>query len=127
MDNKNVEMIGGGIICDNPNCDWQDLSIPSEEFYKWVDNPCPLCAENLLTKQDFENSEMLRFVVEFTNGLSGEDLNELTEIIDKEELKKSDFLKDAVGLDLLKEDGLFSVSIETHKKLKVTEIKKEVG
>ena len=42
------------VVCDNPDC---DFTIPYNEnennLIAFVDVPCPLCGENLLTKEDF--------------------------------------------------------------------------
>ena len=43
----------GGIKCDNPNCNYKDESVRSEEYYKWINKPCPICGHNLLTGKDY--------------------------------------------------------------------------
>jgi len=50
---KNVEVSIKGLKCDNPNCTWKDLTISYEDYEKWLNVPCPVCAWNLLTYEDF--------------------------------------------------------------------------
>ena len=45
-----------GIKCDNPDCNWQDMSVKQEDYADWVDKPCPCCGENLMTRQCYENT-----------------------------------------------------------------------
>lgn len=48
-----VNLVGGGLKCDNPQCDYIDMSVKIEDYKDWVNKPCPLCGSNLLTEQDF--------------------------------------------------------------------------
>lgn len=43
-----------GIKCDNKNCDFRDMSVPYEDYAKWVNKPCPKCGANLLTAHDYK-------------------------------------------------------------------------
>lgn len=52
MDNL-IEINGGGIECDNPNCDWVDSTIHVSNYEKWIDVPCPKCGENVMTREDY--------------------------------------------------------------------------
>ena|SRR5690554_4463670 len=57
------------IVCDNPNCD-HTLSYTDEtEKYLilFVDEPCPKCGENLLTKKDYLQHQRLMKVINFIN------------------------------------------------------------
>lgn len=40
-----------GIKCDNPKCDFVNMSVEFVDYKKWIDKPCPKCGENLLTKE----------------------------------------------------------------------------
>lgn len=47
------------IQCDNPNCDYvipNPTKNPFEDTKKYIDMPCPVCGENLLTQQDYDDS-----------------------------------------------------------------------
>ena len=48
-----------GIKCDNPECDYKDMSVKYEDYPKWIDKPCPCCGSNLLTKHDYEVTKFL--------------------------------------------------------------------
>lgn len=50
-----VEIKGGGLICDNPKCDFEDATIKIDDYAKAINKFCPRCGENLLTQQDFED------------------------------------------------------------------------
>ncbi len=64
---KNIEYIGGGIRCDNPNCDYVNDSVKIEDYKDWVNKPCPKCGANLLTEEDFYNVNLLFSVVDLCN------------------------------------------------------------
>jgi hypothetical protein len=72
-----------GLKCDNPNCDYADFTVPVEEYPNWINKPCPMYGENLLTEkaykdvkmimdsfekikdQDFDESELVKGIGEF--------------------------------------------------------------
>lgn len=43
-----------GLKCDAPSCDYNDPSIPFEQYEENVDAPCPKCGASLLTPEDYE-------------------------------------------------------------------------
>lgn len=51
-----MELNISGIKCDNRriNCQWRDDSVKWEDYEAWVDRPCPVCGENLLTRRSYE-------------------------------------------------------------------------
>lgn len=56
-----------GIKCDNPKCDFKDMSVKLENYNEWVNKPCPKCGENLLTQEDFDNTMMLISLIDSIN------------------------------------------------------------
>lgn len=53
----------GGLKCDNPSCDWKDMSIKVEEYKYYINTICPCCGENILTEKDYKAfTLMLKFV-----------------------------------------------------------------
>lgn len=62
-----LEMTICGIKCDNPKCDFNDMSVKVEDYLKWLNKPCPRCGENLLTQEDFDNTMMLLSFVSSMN------------------------------------------------------------
>lgn len=50
-----LAFIPHGMKCDNPNCDWQDMSINFEDYAEYVNKPCPVCGENLFTEKCAKN------------------------------------------------------------------------
>jgi hypothetical protein len=123
---KNIEVIGGGIKCDNPKCDFLDKDVAVADYPGWVNKPCPKCGENLLTEEDYNNTKLLLGMADLINGLTPEELKEFNDAMGftVEDIKNSPAFKDAVGLEFLDTDQPSIVSFETHKKIKATEIKK---
>jgi len=54
-----------GIKCDN--CEYRDDSVQMEDYHAWLDKPCPLCGEKLLTRDDYEMVEKLCATVKTEN------------------------------------------------------------
>jgi hypothetical protein len=50
-----IEMNLKGIRCDNPECDYKDMSVEADDFKDWLNKPCPECGANLLTQADYDN------------------------------------------------------------------------
>jgi hypothetical protein len=57
----------GGLKCDNPSCDYEDMSIKVEEYKDWVEKPCPKCGWVLLTMKDYKVSKWLHRIIKFLN------------------------------------------------------------
>lgn len=49
-----MNLVGCGLKCDNPSCDFVDISIVIEDYDNWLNVPCPKCGTNLLTKEDLD-------------------------------------------------------------------------
>lgn len=61
-----------GIKCDNPKCDYQDMSVDVNDYKNWVNKPCPKCGANLLTQEDLDNTIMLMMCADIVNATFGE-------------------------------------------------------
>lgn len=106
--NKRIEQNDSAIICDNTECDYKtEANVPFIELEKYINRPCPLCGENLLTEEDYKNCETLQTYIDFVNDLTEEEYEAL------------------VPKSAEKEEGVtYSMSIGTHKKLTVEKIEK---
>lgn len=62
-----IEMNIKGLKCDNPNCDYIDMTIKVEEYEKYVNSKCPKCGEILLTEADCRNVKFLLGITELAN------------------------------------------------------------
>lgn len=62
-----IEMNIKGLKCDNPNCDYIDMTIKVEEYGKYLNTKCPKCGEILLTEADYRNTKFLLGVVGLAN------------------------------------------------------------
>lgn len=67
MNNDVVRFIGGGIKCDNHDCDFADETVRVEDYKDWLNKPCPKCGCNLLTQADYDNVQMLLSLVNMVN------------------------------------------------------------
>lgn len=64
---KAVEMNVFGIKCDNPECDYQDMTVKYEDYSRLLNKPCPKCGDNLLTQEDLERTETLIHNINMVN------------------------------------------------------------
>lgn len=57
------------IVCDNPKCSYTIPFSEKEEqnLHKYVNKPCPMCGENLLTEQDYLQDQKLKRLVRWVN------------------------------------------------------------
>lgn len=69
---KAVDMEIKGLKCDNPKCDYSDMSIKMEDYENWIDSKCPKCGEILLTEVDYNNVKILQRITSLTNNIFGE-------------------------------------------------------
>ncbi len=54
-----------GIKCDS--CDYKDMSVQLKDYDSWLNKPCPICGENLLTEADYEMVKELSLLVDTQN------------------------------------------------------------
>jgi len=66
---QNVKLNIKGIKCDNPICDYKDMSVEYSDYPKWLNKPCPKCGENLLTEADYKTLQDLVDVVDLVNSM----------------------------------------------------------
>lgn len=67
---KIMETHISGLKCDNPKCDWKDMSIPLNEYPNWVGKRCPKCGEVVLTEKDWNTVQKLICIENFINKFS---------------------------------------------------------
>jgi hypothetical protein len=86
-EHNNIEIQqSGGLKCDNPDCDWTDMSIKVEDYPAWVDKPCPECGSNLLTQEDYDKTQVLMNAFDMINSIDPEELEKLTKNISEDEI-----------------------------------------
>lgn len=59
----------GGIKCDSPQCFYRDEKVKIEEYEQWVNKPCPICGEILLTEDDLNTVKLLAGSISIANKL----------------------------------------------------------
>lgn len=62
------------IICDNPACDYKvknESGDPNIDCSEFINKPCPICGENLLTKKDHLDGLKLMKIVNKINKYLG--------------------------------------------------------
>lgn len=62
-----VKTIIHGIKCDNPDCNFKDMAVKFEDYEEYVNKPCPLCGENLLTQQDYDKCRLVMSITNLAN------------------------------------------------------------
>lgn len=123
---NNIEVSDGGIVCDNPNCDWSDSLITFDMASEWINKPCPKCGENLLTEDDYGRWKITQDSIDLINQMSPEDLTKLVSTMDIEEIKKLPIFSSAIGLEILNNLDTtqpITATLETHNEIKFTEFK----
>jgi len=94
----NVELNIHGVKCDNPNCDYSDMSVTVSDYADWVNKPCPKCGENLMTQKDYDNTMVWVQAAEIANSYSPEEWKIINESLTSDEID--------AGLDFINEQGL---------------------
>ena len=75
--NENIELDIHGLKCDN--CNWEDMSIPSEEYEKHVNAECPECGSNILTEEDYQQVLQMKQAVAMLKGMSQEEIDSMVD------------------------------------------------
>jgi hypothetical protein len=58
------------IVCDNKNCDYKVKNITGDPYIdksEFVNMPCPICCENLLTEQDYNQTQVFLRNIRWAN------------------------------------------------------------
>jgi hypothetical protein len=71
--NKSFSVQVAGIKCDNINCDYEDDSVSVDDYENYLNKPCPICGENLLTQADYDT---VKSFLQAEHILSGIELKE---------------------------------------------------
>mgnify|MGYP001035874038 FL=1 len=58
-----------GLKCDNPECNYKDMSIEIEDYEKYINYPCPKCGAPLLTLADYKSLKFLSTITELAGML----------------------------------------------------------
>ncbi len=116
---KNIEIVkeSDGLICDNPSCDWVDMTIKEEDMHIHINAKCPKCGDIILTQEDYDHGVNLTKAINFINLLSEEQLEQLNNGVDLDLLKKFPIFKD---VDMTKE---FKMVINMHNGIKIVDVK----
>ena len=57
----------GGLKCDQPRCDWKDMTIPRSAYKSWLHKGCPKCGASVLTAADMRATRLTEFGVAAIN------------------------------------------------------------
>ena len=58
-----------GLQCDKPGCTYKNMEIQYEDYANWVDAPCPICGESLLTEADYKAAQDIVDAADLLSGL----------------------------------------------------------
>ena len=122
---KNIEVVSdGGLQCDNPKCDWTDMTILIADFDAWLNKPCPKCGENVLTDVDYNNAKQLHAMIDFINTLSEEELDEFNKLygMSIESMKSHPVFGQIEGIQSVT-DGEVITRVSSHETIKIESIK----
>lgn len=99
-----MELTGGGLVCDAPKCDWEDMSIKVEDYEQYVDSPCPECGENILTQEDYKDVVELYKAVEIANKMTPEQLEEMVKNLSPEQMDQALDKMNELGFEKKEDD-----------------------
>lgn len=74
------------IICDNKSCNFKD-DVKFEDYASWLNKPCPLCGDNLLTEEDHQNVLILTGAAKIINSLSDDEYRAIA-VVDESDDKR---------------------------------------
>ncbi len=116
----NIEKVSEDTLkCDNEKCGYVE-SVPMDKWMEYINKPCPKCGENLLTIEDYNNALQVMMMAGFINSLSPEELKEFADGVNVDDLPEDLASK----LKELGEEDSAVMSISTHKKIEISDIKK---
>jgi len=69
---KAVEQTIKGIKCDDPGCNYSDMTVSSDDYLDWLNKPCPNCGANLLTQADYDLVQVITGITDTINEICGD-------------------------------------------------------
>ena len=96
---NNIEVNIRGIKCDNPTCDYEDMTVPFEKYAEYLNKPCPKCESVLLNQEDYDECIMIYQLTHSLNQISTEQLAEMTKNFTEEDTKNSLEILKKLGYD----------------------------
>lgn len=60
-----IDLISTKLKCDS--CDYIEPDLDMNDLESYIDKPCPLCGENILTKEDYDQQNLLLGIVNLMN------------------------------------------------------------
>ena len=124
---ERIRIEQGGLQCDNPECDWSDMTIVFADYPQYINAPCPKCDENILTEEDHNLVVELRKMVTMFNNMTEEEMKAFEDAQTEESLQENKkMLKEQYNIDVdeLSHGDELKTEFSAHKKLSVKSIKK---
>lgn len=100
-----MELNIGGLVCDNTECDWEDMTIKLEDYGQYVNMPCPKCGENVLTEEDYKGVVDMVNAVEMANTMSPNQLEEMLKNLTPEQMDEALDKMNEMGFEKVKDNG----------------------
>ena len=103
----NIEIDIKGIQCDNPKCSYSDMDIQVSQYTEYINKPCPLCGENLLTQESYDSVMAWIESAKIANQFSAEELKNIVTSMSPDEVDVALDNINALGLKKIEilEDG----------------------
>ncbi|UCD07275.1 MAG: hypothetical protein JSW41_05645, partial [Candidatus Aenigmatarchaeota archaeon] len=76
---KHMMITAGGLMCDNPDCDWEDETVKVADYPKWLNASCPKCGENVLTEEDLNTHLAMTKMMQALGNMDSEKLEQMGE------------------------------------------------
>ena len=104
MESNGIEIKTGGLVCDNPKCDYTKPDVPIQDYAAWVGALCPDCGEPLLTEEQYQSFSAVMGLVN--------DVQELMESVGQDQLLE---MFDIKPEDLEREQQQARIKIKVNK------------
>lgn len=98
---KNLELEAYGLKCDNPECDWEDMTIDSSDWGDYIDHNCPKCGDVVYTQEEHDEYLEMKKQIDYINSFSEDEIHQMLLAAGKEAIDRgldfyNDIKKDAV-------------------------------
>lgn len=70
MEQKPIQVQANGLVCDNPNCDYEKRDIAMQDYGAWIGALCPDCGEPLLTQEQYDLMQDVLSIVNTVNEMA---------------------------------------------------------
>lgn len=70
-----------GIKCDRDGCTYADMSVKLEDYPEWLNKPCPVCGDPLLTQEHLDEVNTMIMTTQIMNEIDDDTLKQIGEMV----------------------------------------------